>query len=339
VLELERVVRPTATKRTHRPHTRTRDMAPIVAALAQRIAPALAFAHAAFESLEPRVDTLARWTSRLVTGADDHAVAHPLFAYFYISLACNAGILLASLLLSRRILGAARFDGMKPHHRVTWHTNLCTFWPAFAVTAYALPAVVDFRGNPNSFASEVSTMTSKGCGMSIGYMMWDLGVILVRWEDQLKAYGGAGALYLFIAHHVFSILLWPYALTRGLCAYDINYFLVSEVTNFNMSLRWILSALKMSDTTLYLVNGLGWIPLFLSVRVAVIPRLFASFVGSDWSVFTPAQRWVALLTLPIPSMLNLYWSKKIVFGALKFLTTGEEPDLKTSPAKKKKKRN
>ena len=315
-------------------------MSPIVAALAQRIAPAIARAHIAFESLEPRVETLARWTSRLFTGADDHAVARPLFAYFYISLACNAGILLASLVLSRRVVGVERFDGMKRHDRVTWHTNLCTFWPAFAVTAYALPAIVEFRGDPNSFSSEVSMMTSRGCGMSIGYMTWDLGVILARWEDQLKAYGGAGALYLFIAHHVFSIFLWPYALTRGLCAYHINYFLVSEVTNFNMSLRWILSALKMSDTTLYLVNGLAWIPLFFSVRVAVIPRLFASFVGSDWSVFTPIQRWVALLTLPIPSMLNLYWSKKIVFGALKFLATGEEPNAKKSPSpKKKKKRN
>jgi hypothetical protein len=92
-----------------------------------------------------------------------------------------------------------------------------------------------------------------------------------------------------------------------------------------MSLRWILDALQKQDTKLYLVNGLTWIPLFLSVRVLIIPRLLSAYMYSDWSVFNAAQYWTALLTLPIPSMLNLYWAQQIIVGAAKFLITGEAP--------------
>jgi hypothetical protein len=284
-------------------------------------------AHALVARLEPFFVAPAKLSAALVTGSTTrHEIAETLFAYYFISIACCVGIMIFSLVFSRRcIVGAKRFDALRPCDRNTWHTNLCTFWPAFAVTMYAAPAIGTFAGRADSFTGAVSTLTAKACGMSIGYMTWDLFVIVSRWKDQLEAYGGAGALRLFIVHHVFSIVLWPYALTRGLCAYHINYFLVSEVTNFNMSLRWILSALKLSDSKLYLVNGLSWIPLFMGVLVVVIPRLYAAFMGSDWSVFTPAQYWAALLTLPIPSALNVYWAQQIVVGATKFLLTGEEP--------------
>ena len=288
------------------------------------IQPALARAHDAFATLEPFLAPLGEWTAKVVTGNPAHDVARALFTYYFMSIACNAFIMLVSLCFSRRVVGAKRFDAMKPHERTTWHTNLCTFWPAFAVTAYALPAIATFSGKSDSFVSDVSALTSKACGLSIGYMTWDLGVILARWDDQVVAYGGKGALYLFIVHHVFSIVLWPYALMRHLCAYHINYFLVSEVTNFNMSLRWILAALNMSNTKLYLINGLAWIPLFLGVRVVVIPQLFAAYMNSDWGVLTTPQYYAALLTLPIPSLLNLYWAQQIVVGAAKFLITGED---------------
>lgn len=290
-------------------------------ALSRALAPAREF----LTSFEPLVRAPARALASLVGGTGPAATAETLFAHYLISLAWCVVILLFSLACSRRcIVGAKRFDALRAHERSTWHTNLCTFWPAFAVTAYALPAILEFDGNVRTFKSVVSANTARACGMSVGYMTWDLFVIVTRWSDQKTAYGGANALWLFIAHHVFSIILWPYALTRGLCAYHINFFLVSEVTNFNMSLRWILATLKKTETKLYLVNGLGWIPLFVSVRVVVIPRLFDAFMKSDWSVFTPAQYWVALLTLPIPSMLNLYWTKQIIEGATKFLLTGED---------------
>jgi hypothetical protein len=277
-------------------------------------------------SLEPFFATPASFLARLVSdGKSRSSVVDTLFAHFLISIACCALILVLSIAFSRKVIvGAKTFDALKEHERSTWHTNMCTFWPAFVVTAYALPAILTYDGKVNSFRSVVSMNTARACGMSVGYMTWDLLVIVTRWNDQRTAYGGAGALCLFIVHHVFSIILWPYALSRGLCAYHINYFLVSEVTNFNMSLRWILSTLKKTHTKLYLFNGLGWIPLFISVRVVVIPKLYSAFVNSDWRVFTSAQYWVAALTLPIPSMLNLYWTKQIVEGAAKFLLTGED---------------
>jgi hypothetical protein len=69
---------------------------------------------------------------------------------------------------------------------------------------------------------------------------------------------------------------------------------------------------------------LTWIPLFMGVRVVVIPRLFAAYVNSNWGVLTSSQYYAALITLPIPSLLNLYWAQQIVVGATKFLATGED---------------
>ena len=94
---------------------------------------------------------------------------------------------------------------------------------------------------------------------------------------------------------------------RGRCVYFINWFLVSEVTNFNMSLRWFLMKAKLENSKLYLWNGLTWLPLFFCIRVMVIPNLIDALLHSDWEVLTTGEKWTARLLLPIPMLLNTYW--------------------------------
>jgi len=285
--------------------------------------------HDFFARLEPHVAAPARSLAALYP-APALRVSELFFTYFILSLCFCGVIFVASRSCTSAFVGKS-YAALLPSDRRTWHTNMVTFWPAFAVTAFALPAVRTFDGSLTSFSSQASAYTIKACGMSIGYMTWDLGVMLMNWSDQCLAYGGEGPMYLFIVHHILSMILWPYALTRGLCAYHINWFLISECTNFNMSLRWYMVKLNMTKSKVYLLNGLSWIPLFLGVRVLVIPSLFKSYWYSDWSVFTPEQVWIARVTLPIPSLLNVYWARQIVQGAVQFLVTGEDPEKKAAP--------
>ena len=148
-------------------------------------------------------------------------------------------------------------------------------------------------------------------------MVWDLAVLLEDPKGQQTAYGGKKAYYLFILHHAFSIYIWPYAILAGRCVYFVNFFLVSEVTNSNMATRWFLLKCKLESSTFYVLNGLAWIPLFLGVRVLVIPSMLQAFIFGSWNALSPGEKIVAFTTLPIPSMLNVYWSRMIVMNAVK----------------------
>ena len=290
--------------------------------------------HDFFQTLEPYVEGPARSLAALFP-TPNRVVIDQFFVYFLLSLWFCLCIFITSRACTRALVGKA-YDQLLPNDRRTWHTNLVTFWPAFAVTAFAVTAVVEFDVSMTSFASAVSPYSVKACGLAIGYMTWDLAVMLLNWEDQCLAYGGEGAMYLFIVHHLLSIVLWPYALTRGLCVYHINWFLVSEATNFNMSLRWYFVKLDKTASKAYLLNGLAWIPLFMGIRVAVIPKLFQLYFSGDWSVFTGVEYWLARTTLPIPSLLNLYWARQIIDGAVQHLRGEPAPAKSTTTVVKSK---
>ena len=140
----------------------------------------------------------------------------------------------------------------------------------------------------------------------------------------MKAYGGLSPYVLFLFHHTLSIAAWPYAVSAGRCVYFVNYFLASEVTNVNMSLRWFLMKTGLEGSRVYFWNGILWIPLFFAVRVAVIPNLVDQYWNSDWSALGPVETWAARLLLPIPVGLNVYWFGLIVSTAVKYILTGSE---------------
>ena len=250
--------------------------------------------------------------------------ARPALAIFFhhalLALSVCLLIFVLSKLLSPRLFRKA-LSKLEPFERKIWHTNMVTFFPAFAVTYYAWPAIVAYDGAKYDFLHPASVDTLKGCGMSLGYMFWDLVVLLADPKDQMKAYGGLSPYVLFLFHHTLSLLAWPYAVSAGRCTYFVNYFLVSEVTNANLSLRWFLmKSTNAGEASLaYFINGIVWIPLFFAVRVCVIPELVDRYVNGDWSKLGPIETYAARFLLPVPVALNVYWFGLIVttaYGAL-----------------------
>lgn len=272
------------------------------------------------------VDDLVKAALTSVLGAEnggDNVALQIFFNYALLSLVLCLAIFATSKIFSP-IVWRSAMSKLEPFEQKIWHTNMVTFLPTFAVTYFAAPAIMNYAGSRHSFIEPASADTLKGCGLSLGYMSWDLAVLLLDAGDQMRAYGGVLPYVLFLFHHTLSIAAWPYAVSTGRCVYFINYFLVSEVTNFNMSLRWFLIKTRREGGSLYFYNGILWIPLFFAARVAVIPNLADQYWNGDWSKLGPVETWTARVMLPIPVMLNLYWMGLIVSGALKFLTTGSE---------------
>ena len=213
------------------------------------------------------VDGLVATALDRVFGPGPNTVALGVFFHHaLLALLMCLGVFFASKALSPRLFGDA-LAKLEPFERKIWHTNMVTFFPAFAVTYYAAPAILEYSGTRYDFLHPASLNTLKGCGMSLGYMFWDLMVLLADPADQMKAYGGLSPYVLFIFHHTLSLLAWPYAVSAGRCTYFVNFFLVSEVTNVNLSLRWFLMKTgKGEESRAYFINGVLWIPLFFAVE-------------------------------------------------------------------------
>ena len=256
-------------------------------------------------------------------GPGDRVPLEIFFNYALFSLCICLCIFTASRIISPRLFKGA-MSHLKPFEVKIWHTNMVTFLPTFAVTFFALPAILKYDADRYTFIAPASAETLKGTGMSLGYMTWDLLVLIFDAKDQMAAYGGVTPYVLFLFHHTFSIAAWPYAVSAGRCVYFVNYFLVSEVTNFNMSLRWYLTKTNREGGSLYFWNGILWIPLFFLVRVAVIPNLVDRYLNSDWSALGANETWAARLLLPVPVGRNLYWFGLIITTAVRFLITGSE---------------
>jgi hypothetical protein len=285
----------------------------------------------------PAVDALVDRALTLAFGAGDRPALAIFFHHALLALAMCACIFVASKALSPRLFGDA-LAKLEPFERKIWHTNMVTFFPAFAVTYYAAPAILEYSGTRYDFLHPASLNTLKGCGMSLGYMFWDLMVLLADPADQMKAYGGLSPYVLFLFHHTLSLLAWPYAVSAGRCTYFVNFFLVSEVTNVNLSLRWFLMKTgKGEQSVAYFINGVLWIPLFFAVRVAVIPDLVDQYWNSDWSKLGPIETWAARTLLPVPVGLNVYWFGLITHTAyVALFGTESAKTAKTKETKKKR---
>lgn len=282
-------------------------------------------------------DTLKRVLEK-TGGGEVSQVFLPLrifFNYALLALLICAAVFVASTVLSP-ILFRSAMAKLEPFERKIWHTNMVTFFPTFAVTYFAWPAIVNYAGAKYSFVEPASVDTLKACGMSLGYMSWDLGVLILDPKGQMKAYGGVAPYVLFIFHHTLSIAAWPYAVSMGRCVYFVNFFLFSEVTNFNLSLRWFLMTTKRENSSLYFWNGILWIPLFFAARIAVIPGLVDRYWNSDWTQLGAGETWAARLMLPIPVMLNVYWMGQIASGAISYLTGSAGGEAPAGEDKKKK---
>ena len=109
----------------------------------------------------PVVDALVDRALTLAFGAGDRPALAIFFHHALLALAMCACIFVASKALSPRLFGDA-LAKLEPFERKIWHTNMVTFFPAFAVTYYAAPAILEYSGTRYDFLHPASLNTLKG---------------------------------------------------------------------------------------------------------------------------------------------------------------------------------
>jgi len=198
--------------------------------------------------------------------------------------------------------------------------GLPAVWIPYVVWPGIVAAVELGLENPASLPTMKTPHTFfVACGLSTGYMLYDLMIMLVGYpilikpKDKSKRIPGQMAypIYLqMLMHHVLSILVWPVAMTENKMSWVVGYFMLTEITNVFLNLREMFTALGIDNT----ITSLIWAIQFLIVRILPLPLIIYFFCMGDYSSFSLGLKVLSALTVPIPFLLNVYWFSFIVDG-------------------------
>jgi len=147
-----------------------------------------------------------------------------------------------------------------------------------------------------------------GCGMAIGYMTYDLIVmvlfypVLIRPGDKAKRRKGQMnfALYMqMIMHHVLSIIFWPYAVVNSTMSWAVGYFMLTEMTNTGLNARGLLDAIGISvSNPIGALVSLTWVLQFTIVRIVPLPVLIYFLVLGEYSSLPLHDQIISCLYVP-----------------------------------------
>ncbi|EDX02934.1 ceramide synthase [Drosophila yakuba] len=141
-------------------------------------------------------------------------------------------------------------------------------------------------------------------------------------------------------HHVFigtfGLLVVTYIRGGGHCIY--SYMFMMEFSTPFVSLRSILSTMRLKDSRVYIANGLLMLATFFVCRVCMWPYVMWRYslaieAASLWSAMCGLPRG-CLISIAILFLPQLYWFYLMVLGALKvFLPQKRRPPNAVLPAK------
>lgn len=147
-----------------------------------------------------------------------------------------------------------------------------------------------------------------------------------------------------MVHHVFigtfGLLVVTYIRGGGHCIY--SYMFMMEFSTPFVSMRSILSTMRLKDSRAYIINGLLMLGSFFAFRVVMWP-----YVMYRYSVAINVNFWQALTTLPRGCIISimilflpqLYWFFLMVKGALKVFLTPVQKDAAPKKLRQSKNNN
>lgn len=201
-------------------------------------------------------------------------------------------------------------------HRVLATSCVVAFVNASIVSPLAIDALwtllesgasLDCVGGTN-LASAASPKTALySCGLTCSYFVVDAAILAIFPNESRKNLGASGVQILWV-HHVVSLLVWPYSFMTSAGVFFVVYFLATEVTNIGQNLFLLSNKVNLFPGGM-VIGGL-WALGFFLVRIVPVPWLvyayFKLFVLHSCGL-TTFQRVLALVTVPIPMCLNLWW--------------------------------
>ncbi|KAG9132194.1 hypothetical protein Leryth_017055 [Lithospermum erythrorhizon] len=158
-----------------------------------------------------------------------------------------------------------------------------------------------------------SSLSTFALGVSIGYFLSDLGMIIWFYPSL----GGSE----YVVHHLLSMVAIAYAMLAGEGQLYTYMVLISETTTPSVNLRWYLDTAGMKRSKTYLINGivmtLGW----MVARILLFVYIFCH-VYLHYDQVIKMQTFGIILVHMVPSVLaimNIMWFAKIMRGLKKMV--------------------
>ncbi|KAL6784458.1 hypothetical protein ACKKBF_B01870 [Auxenochlorella protothecoides x Auxenochlorella symbiontica] len=168
----------------------------------------------------------------------------------------------------------------------------------------------------------MNPLSTAALGYSLGYFSTDLVMLCAHYPD----FGGAE----MGLHHVAA---WMSIAVSGIHEEGHLYTLAllgTECTTPFINARWMLDAVGLRSSRIYLVNGLALVADWFVIRILLFLWFFAHmYTHSDEIYLVSVPCIILLLTVPVLLFtLNLFWFFKILAGARKLLFGGRDRTLK-----------
>ena len=163
-------------------------------------------------------------------------------------------------------------------------------------------------------------------GTTCGFFIFDMSLLAVSqaYRDVL----GRSLVALLWVHHTISLIVWPYCVLVDRSVFFVVQLLTTELSNIGQNIYNIHNALPIKQT-FSLAIGITWIILFAVCRIAVMPWMayvYYKLLVLPGCGYTPIERAVGLVTVPIPSMMNAWWFYLLIVGAVKQIGGGTGDD-------------
>ncbi|KAK7302015.1 hypothetical protein RJT34_12893 [Clitoria ternatea] len=212
-----------------------------------------------------------------------------------------------------------RYGKLTSAEKIEWNNRGFSTFHALLVSfaSFYLVMVSDIFNEDSQedlVVNRSSTFSNSVLGISIGYFLTDLGMILWRYP----ALGGPE----YVLHHGLSMFSIIQSLVSGQGQIYILMVLFSESTTPFVNLRWHLDVTGLKNSKLYIWNGVA---LFFGWLVARIV-LFILFFIHMWTHFDevkeiyPLGFYSLLVVPPVLAIMNVFWFWKIAKGMVKTLS-------------------
>ena len=152
----------------------------------------------------------------------------------------------------------------------------------------------------------------------LGYFLYDLLLAALVSDAAMEK--------LMAFHHVICIIVWPISYHYQAGCFYLLYMMAAELsTPILWLVVYFLPRYKITGP-LYIIMGLVLVLVFFLIRVLPGPALLTSLISSQsyWKDVNVIVYGLAMVTLPLPSLLFTYWFARILQGMVAALAGSDK---------------
>ncbi|KAH6836861.1 TRAM protein [Perilla frutescens var. hirtella] len=206
------------------------------------------------------------------------------------------------------------YNKLNNKEKLEWNNRGFSTFHAFVVAAGSLYLLLFsdlfVDDEDGLFINKSSTLSDTVLGVSIGYFLSDLTLILYHYP----ALGGVE----YILHHGLSMFSIIQSLLSGQAQFYIFMVLFTEITTPFVNLRWHLDVAELKNSKLYIYNGValffGWLVARIILFVFLFCHMFLHF--DQVRKVYPLGFYSLIAIPPVLSMMNSFWFWKIARGMI-----------------------